>query len=266
MQRLLPVLVLLLGISALFAPSESVEANGGRFTYTYRVSCDPGRDVVELTSFDTDIDLIDKGESIDTSRFGKDQPVYSPEQFINLEGAERVAEGKLNNEDYGVHWASIECPLSRGIVKLEFLPELITQHPMRVDDISFSIWLHVAGRRILDDVPIRRCEDEAIIYRILYDAAHNKLLVESYLGNQEGSDPSTPSSEPLQILARHFSIESNAVRVIELSDQVGLDWNETKGPLKAEHLYRRWVPPPGDVPELFRCSYSRPGGPLPRRW
>jgi hypothetical protein len=265
MLRLLPVLVLLLGISALFAPSESVEANGGRFTYTYRVSCDPGRDVVELMSLDADIDFMDKGESIDTSRFGKDQPIYSPEQFINLEDAEQVAEGKLNNEDYGVHWASIERPLSRGIVKLEFLPELITQYPMRVNDISFSIWLRVAGRRILDDVPIRRCEDEAMISRILYDAAHNELLVESYLGNQEGSDPSTPSSEPLQILARHFSIESNAIRAVEPSNLVGLDRNETKGPLKAEHLYRRWVPQPADVPALLNCIYSRPGGPLLHR-
>lgn len=266
MKMLLALLALALGAFALLVPMKAPKADSGFSVYMYRVNCNPDRDFVELTQFDADYDRVDVDESIDPYRFGKDQPIYLPEKFFNLDATRRVWEGKLVNEDYGVQWASIECPLNRGIVKLELLPEIITQPPDRVDDTSFSIWLRVAGRWILDDVPIRRCEDETIVHRLRYDAARSELLVESYIANPEAKAQSTYPNKPLEILAQRFAIESSSIRPIGPSSQTGLDWRETTGPLRAEHVYRRWAPPPADEPELLRCDYSRPGGPRPRRW
>jgi len=243
---------------ALISVSRTAWAEPG--TAIFQISCLPGVDFFEvrrLTVSDEPTGLFD-GAELDLSDRG--YALYAPERHADFSGSEfPVAEGVLENPNYGIHPTRFTCRLRTDAIELVMLPEPSPRfNDILVNDIAVT--LRIADRLLIGDVPFNPPESKGPITRLTYDGEIRELRLYGKFG-KIWPDQISPR-ELIGHLERPFRFDGQYLNIWVYETQ---SFTRLLHPLRAEDIdyHLRLSQDLYDLP-VREYRYRGPGAPAQR--
>lgn len=265
MKILFAALACVLSTLAWFAPMKGAKADPIVWGDFFQFQCVPELDVMELRAISV------RGQKAQTAADRPDQHlqprhnIFSPRWYYSTGSEEdRNDLARVPNEtnDFVREPARFSCALSTGLAELVILPEPLVVFivsggewwkPTGDDIQSISVSFRIDGRLILDDIPFHRCEDNAGISKLLYNAAEGRFELFGWFGFLPGQSqpPSEEDGHASTII--EFLIGPDYITVPRPAEPPALPSTIRLGPLTGEDVYN---PPRTSEPDPDQDGYA----------
>lgn len=268
MTLLFAVLGLVVAVLALLAPTKGARADPIVWGDMYQFQCVPELDVMELRAVSVRGKRAQRVADRPDKRLQDEHGFFSPRWYYSTgseEDQNDPARVPNKTNDFVREPAHFNCALSAGLVELVILPEPLVVFAMSGgewwkpvgDDIqSISVSLRIAGRLILDDIPFHRCEDDAGISRLFYNAAENRFSLKGWFGLLPGQEPRSSDADRYRETTEEFMIDPDYITVPKPAEPPALPSTIRLGPLAVEDVYNPVLTSePDPDQDGYACQY-----------
>ncbi len=268
MKLMFTVLAVAFGALALLAPTKDARADPIAWGDMYQVQCIPELDVMELRAVSVRGKRAQRVADRPDKRLQDEHGLFSPRWYystgseVDRNDPERVPN---NTNDFVRAPVRFSCTLSTGLVELVILPEPLVEFivsggewwkPVGDDIQSISVSFRIAGRLILDDIPFHRCEDDAGISRLFYNAAENRFSLTGRFGLLPGREQPFSDADLYRQTTEEFLVDPDYITVPRPAQPPALPSTIRLGPLAVEDVYNPVLTSePDPDQDGYACQY-----------